>query len=63
MLMGNHLRKLDRYRYRCVRRRATIKLFDDFFTHSGLKNEECLSLGKEVSRAVRLRVEQELQSM
>jgi hypothetical protein len=44
------------------RRLATIKLFDDFFKHSELTDEECLSLGKEVSRAVRLRIEHELRA-
>jgi len=44
------------------RRLATIKLFDDFFKHSELTDEECLSLGKAVSRAVQVRIEQELRA-
>jgi len=42
------------------RRLATIKLFDELFKHSELTDEECLNLGREVSRAVRLRIEREL---
>ncbi len=42
------------------RRLTTIKLFDEFFKHSELTDKECLRLGKEVSRAVRSRIEQEL---
>jgi|GEM_PF-3079821 len=44
------------------RRSATIKRFDEFFKHSELTDEACMSQGKEVSRAVRLRIEQELQT-
>ena len=42
------------------RKLATIKLFDVLFKHSELTDEDCLKLGKEVNRAVRLRIEQEL---
>jgi hypothetical protein len=39
---------------------ASIKLFDELFKHSELTDEDCLKLGKEVNRAVRLRIEKEL---
>ena len=42
------------------RKLATIKLFDELFKHSELTDEDCLKLGKEVNRAVRLRIEEEL---
>ena len=42
------------------RKLATIKLFDELFKHSELTDEDCLKLGKEVNRAVRLRIEKEL---
>jgi hypothetical protein len=37
-----------------------IKLFDELFKHSELTDEDCLKLGKEVNKAVRLRIEGEL---
>ena len=37
-----------------------IKLFDELFKHSELTDEDCLKLGREVNRAVRLRIEKEL---
>ena len=43
-----------------IRKLATIKLFDELFKHSELTDEDCLKLGKEVNRAVRLRIEKEL---
>jgi len=42
------------------RKLASIKLFDELFKHSELTNEDCLKLGKEVNKAVRLRIEKEL---
>ena len=42
------------------RKLATIKLFDELFKHSELTDEDCLRLGREVNRAVRLRIEKEL---
>jgi len=39
---------------------ASIKLFDELFKHSELTDEDCLKLGREVNRAVRLRIEKEL---
>jgi len=42
------------------RKLASIKLFDELFKHSELTDEDCLKLGREVSRAVRLRIEKEL---
>ncbi len=42
------------------RKLASIKLFDELFKHSELTDEDCLKLGKEVNRAVRLRIEKEL---
>ena len=39
---------------------AAIKLFDDLFKRSELSDEDCLALGREVNRAVRLRIEEEL---
>jgi hypothetical protein len=42
------------------RKLASIKLFDELFKHSELTDEDCLRLGREVSRAVRLRIEKEL---
>jgi hypothetical protein len=42
------------------RKLASIKLFDELFKHSELTDEYCLELGKEVNRAVRLRIEKEL---
>lgn len=42
------------------RKLATIKLFDDMFKHSELTGEDALRLGKEVNKAVRLRLEMEL---
>ena len=42
------------------RKLASIKLFDELFKHSELTDEDCLKLGKEVNRAVRLRIEEEL---
>jgi len=42
------------------RKLASIKLFDELFKHSELTDEDCLKLGREVNRAVRLRIEAEL---
>ena len=42
------------------RKLASIKLFDELFKHSELTDEDCLKLGKEVNKAVRLRIEGEL---
>jgi len=42
------------------RKLASIKLFNELFKHSELTDEDCLKLGKEVNRAVRLRIEKEL---
>lgn len=42
------------------RKLASIKLFDELFKHSELTDEDCLKLGKEVNRAVRMRIEEEL---
>jgi hypothetical protein len=42
------------------RKLASIKLFDELFKHSELTDEDCLRLGREVNRAVRLRIEKEL---
>jgi hypothetical protein len=42
------------------RKLAVIKVFDDLFKHSELTDEDCLRLGREVNRAVRLRIEREL---
>jgi hypothetical protein len=42
------------------RKLATIKLFDELFKHSELTDEDCLRLGGDVNRAVRLRIEKEL---
>ena len=42
------------------RKLATIKLFNELFKHSELTDEDCLRLGREVNRAVRLRIEKEL---
>ena len=42
------------------RKLASVKLFDELFKHSELTDEDCLKLGREVSRAVRLRIEKEL---
>ena len=42
------------------RKLVSIKLFDELFKHSELKDEDCLRLGREVNRAVRLRIEKEL---
>ncbi len=39
---------------------ASIKLFDELFKHSELTDEDCLRLGSEVNRAVRLRIERYL---
>jgi hypothetical protein len=39
------------------RKLASIKLFNELFKHSELTDEDCLKLGKEVNRAVRLRIE------
>jgi len=43
-----------------IRKLVSIKLFDELFKHSELKDEDCLRLGREVNRAVRLRIEKEL---
>jgi len=42
------------------RKLASIKLFDELFKHSELTDEDCLKLGREVNRVVRLRIEAEL---
>jgi len=42
------------------RKLVSIKLFNELFKHSELTDEDCLKLGKEVNKAVRLRVEKEL---
>ena len=42
------------------RKLATLKLFDELFKHSELTDDDCLKLGKEVNKAVRLRIEKEL---
>ena len=42
------------------RKLATIKLFDELFKNSEITDEDCLKLGKEVNRSVRLRIEKEL---
>jgi hypothetical protein len=42
------------------RKLASIKLFDELFKHSELTDEDCLRLGREVNRAVGLRIEKEL---
>jgi hypothetical protein len=42
------------------RKLASIKLFNELFKHSELTDEDCLKLGKEVNKAVRLRIEKEL---
>ena len=42
------------------RKLASIKLFDELFKHSELTDTDCLRLGREVNRAVRLRIESEL---
>jgi hypothetical protein len=42
------------------RKLASIKLFDELFKHSKLTDNECIGLGKEVNRAVRLRIERDL---
>jgi len=42
------------------RKLAAIKLFDELFERSELSDEDCLALGREVNRAVRLRIEEEL---
>lgn len=42
------------------RKLATIKLLDELFKHSELTDEDCLRLGREVNRAVRLRIERDL---
>ncbi|MHC1583603.1 MAG: hypothetical protein ACXQTM_03080 [Methanosarcinales archaeon] len=39
------------------RKLATIKLFDELFKNSEITDEDCLKLGKEVNRSVRLRIE------
>lgn len=44
------------------RKLAVTKVFDDLFEHSELTDEDCLRLGKEVNRAVRLKIERELTS-
>ena len=43
-----------------LRKLLSIKLFDELFKHSELTDEDCLKLGREVNRAVRLRIEKEL---
>jgi hypothetical protein len=43
-----------------LRKLATLKLFDELFKHSELTGDDCLKLGKEVNKAVRLRIEKEL---
>ena len=42
------------------RKLASIKLFDELFKHSELTDEDCLRLGREVNRAVRLRIERDM---
>ena len=42
------------------RKLATIKLFDELFKNSEITDEDCLKLGKEVNRSVRLRIEKGL---
>jgi len=42
------------------RKLASIKLFDELFKHRELTDEDCLKLGREVNRTVRLRIEKEL---
>ncbi|MCK5177376.1 MAG: hypothetical protein KAQ92_06625 [Candidatus Aenigmarchaeota archaeon] len=42
------------------RKLAVIKVFDDLFKHSELTDENCLKMGKEVNKSVRLRIEKEL---
>ena len=42
------------------RKLAVVKVFDDLFKHSELTDENCMRLGREVNRVVRLRIEQEL---
>jgi uncharacterized protein with HEPN domain len=42
------------------RKLVSIKLFNELFKHSELTDEDCLKLGKEVNKAVRLRIEKEL---
>lgn len=42
------------------RKLASIKLFDELFKHSKLTDKDCLRLGREVNRAVRLRIEKDL---
>ncbi len=42
------------------RKLAVVKVFDDLFKHSELTDEDCLRMGKEVNKSVRLRIEREL---
>ena len=42
------------------RRLASIKVFNELFKHSKLTDKECMELGKEVNKAVRLRIERDL---
>ena len=42
------------------RKLASIKLFDELFKESELTDKECLEMGREVNRVVRLRIEKEL---
>jgi len=42
------------------RKLASIKLFDELFKHSELTDEDCLRLGREVNRAVGLRIEKRI---
>jgi len=44
------------------RRLSSIKLFNELFKHSELTDKDCIKLGKEVNKAVRLRIEHELSS-
>ncbi len=42
------------------RKLVVVKIFDDLFKHSELTDKDCVRLGKEVNRAVRLRIEKDL---
>ena len=42
------------------RKLAVTKVFDDLFKHSELTDKDCLKMGKEVNKSVRLRIEKEL---
>ncbi len=53
---------LERAIFENFRKLSVIKIFDELFKESELTDADCLRLGKQVNRAVRLKIEKELSS-